>query len=56
MINSDLYNKSLDDWAKKGFTTSSLAKADLELMNVLDKKALIEREYINSARGRSTSL
>lgn len=30
------YNKSLDNWAKKGFTNNSLSKDDIELAQHLD--------------------
>lgn len=32
-INSDLFNKSLDSWAKRGFNTNSLGKQDLDLIS-----------------------
>ena len=31
------YNKSLDNWAKKGFTTSGLPKDDVDLQVSIDK-------------------
>jgi hypothetical protein len=49
-INTDQYNTSLNDWAKKGYTTSSLGKQDLELLSQIDTKRSQEREYIKSAR------
>lgn len=38
IINSEKYNKSLDDWAKKGFMSNSLEKSDVELVSKIDKK------------------
>ena len=32
------YNKSLDNWAKKGFANSSLNKDDLDIQTKIDKQ------------------
>lgn len=37
-INSDIYIKTLDTWAKNGFNTSQLAKTDLDMISYIDKK------------------
>lgn len=49
-INSDIYVKTLDSWAKKGFNTSQLQKGDLDIITLIDRKHSEQREYIRSAR------
>lgn len=49
-INTDQYTTSLNDWAKKGYTASSLGKQDLDILTQIDTKRSQEREYIKSAR------
>ena len=62
MINSEQYNKSLDEWARNDFKTNQLAKPDLEMVNqLIDKKEKMikefkDKDFIHSARGRSTSI
>ena len=49
-INSDMYSKTLDDWARKGFNTSTLAKPELDMKATFDKRHSATREYLRSAR------
>lgn len=38
--NVQKYNRSLDDWGKKGFLTNTLNKDSIELMNTLESSFL----------------
>ena len=49
-INSDMYIKTLDSWAKKGFNTSQLPKSDLDMITLIDRRQSDQKEYIRSAR------
>jgi len=37
-LNSDTFNKSLDDWSKKGFNASCIDKSKLELLTSIENK------------------
>ena len=49
-INSDIYIKTLDSWARKGFNATLLGKLDVDLISQIDRRASAERDYIRSAR------
>lgn len=38
IVSADAYHRSLESWAKKGFTNHSLGKDDLELSVQLEKR------------------
>lgn len=48
-INSDLFNKSLDSWAKRGFSVGGLGKQELELLS-LDQRHALEKDVAKSGR------